>query len=160
MTEELTEVVQSAEASREEEPEGALAVAHKLDCFQRYLSLWVAIMMIAGATIGALAPVVPEKLNKATVFQISLPVAILVWLMIFPMTLKVDFASIRYIAGHPRSLIVTLLCNWAFQPFLMFGLAKLFFTVIYSSVLDEATQKQVQVLYTLCTPTIVTHSSL
>jgi arsenite transporter len=96
-------------------------------------------MMIAGAAIGALAPSVPEQLNEATVFDISLPVAVL----IFPMTVKVDFASIRYIAGHPRSMIVTVLCNWAFQSFLMYGLATLFINIIYCSVLDEATQKQV-----------------
>ncbi|KAG5186384.1 sodium bile acid symporter family-domain-containing protein [Tribonema minus] len=131
-----------AETQREEGAVPISALAHKLDCFQRYLSLWVGLMMIAGAAIGALAPVIPEKLNEATFFDISLPVAILVWLMIFPMTLKIDFASIRYITRHPRSLVVTLFCNWAFQPFLMYGLAKLFFGVIYSSVLDETTQAQ------------------
>jgi ACR3 family arsenite transporter len=58
------------------------------------------------------------------------------------MTLRVDFASLKYVTLHPRSLLVTVTCNWAFQPFLMWGLALLFFRVIYRSVLDTETQKQ------------------
>jgi ACR3 family arsenite transporter len=58
------------------------------------------------------------------------------------MTLRVDFASLKYVTLHPRSLLVTIICNWAFQPFLMWGLALLFFRVFYQRVLDAETQKQ------------------
>lgn len=114
-----------------------------LGLFERWLSVWVALSMIIGTTIGATAPSVARALNQATVAEISLPVAILVWLMIFPMTLRIDFASLKHVALHPRSLLITLICNWAFQPFLMFGLALLFFRVAYSNVLNVDTQKQV-----------------
>ena len=120
----------------------ASSSAPSLGIFERYLSVWVALCMVIGTLIGVFAPSVNDALAKATVAEVSLPVAVLVWLMIFPMSLRIDFASIKDIALHPRSLLITVLCNWAFQPFLMFGLAMLFFRVAYSGVLSIDKQKQ------------------
>ena len=123
-------------------PTAAEEVIPGLSIFERYLSLWVALCMLVGTLIGIFAPSVNEGLAKATVAEVSLPVAVLVWLMIFPMSLRIDFASLKDIAKHPRSLLITVICNWAFQPFLMFGLAELFFRAAYTDVLSEDKQKQ------------------
>lgn len=106
-----------------------------LGIFQKYLSLWVAACMFAGVILGHFLPGVVSALDKLTVYSISLPIAVLIWLMIYPMMLQIDFGSIRRVGRNPRGLAITLIVNWAIKPFTMFLLALLFFKGAYGRIL-------------------------
>ena len=99
--------------------------------FDRHLTIWVALCMAAGILVGRFLPAVPASLERFEVAHVSVPVAVLVWLMIFPMMLKVDFTSIRNVWREPRGLFVTWVVNWLVKPFTMFAVAWLFFRVAF-----------------------------
>ncbi len=80
--------------------------------FEKYLSLWVTLCIIIGVTIGNLLPAIPKTLEKYEYANVSLPIAVLIWLMIFPMMLKVDFTSIKTHIKAPKGLVITLITNW------------------------------------------------
>lgn len=110
--------------------------------FEKYLSLWVLVCMATGVSIGVFLPDIPHFLSKFEYANVSIPVAILIWLMIYPMMLKVDFNSIKQVGKNPKGLIVTWVTNWLIKPFTMYGLAYLFFFVIYKQMLPEALAKE------------------
>lgn len=99
--------------------------------FQRYLSIWVALCIAAGVAIGHWLPAIPQFLGRLEYAHVSIPVAVLVWMMIFPMMLKVDFRSVVNVGRHPKGLVVTCVVNWLVKPFTMFALAWLFFHVVF-----------------------------
>lgn len=99
--------------------------------FQKYLTLWVAICMVIGVLIGKFIPGIPVFLNQFEYAKVSIPVAILIWLMIYPMMMKVDFKSIRDVGKNPKGLFVTWVTNWLIKPFTMYGIAALFFYVVF-----------------------------
>ena len=99
--------------------------------FERYLSLWVALCIVAGVALGRCCPAVPEVLGRWEYASVSLPIAVLIWLMIYPMMLKVDFRSVRGVTRQPRGIVVTCVTNWLVKPFTMYGLAWLFFHVVF-----------------------------
>ncbi|MFA5585270.1 MAG: ACR3 family arsenite efflux transporter [Saccharofermentanales bacterium] len=103
--------------------------------FEKNLSLWVMLCMVAGVLIGKFLPAVPAFLGKFEYAEVSIPIAILIWLMIYPMMLKVDFQSIRNVGKNPKGLFVTWVSNWLIKPFTMFGIAWLFFHVIFQSLI-------------------------
>jgi arsenite transporter len=103
--------------------------------FDRYLSLWVALCIAAGIGLGYLLPGLPQALKQLEYAGVSIPIAVLVWIMIFPMMLKIDFASIRNASKMPKGLAVTLSVNWLIKPFSMFAIAWLFFFVIFKSLI-------------------------
>lgn len=103
----------------------------KMSFFDRYLSVWVALCIITGIAIGKLLPVIPETLGKLEYANVSIPIAVLIWIMIFPMMLKIDFRSVVDAVKMPKGLTVTLITNWLIKPFTMFGIAWLFFFVLY-----------------------------
>ena len=103
--------------------------------FQRYLTLWVALCMVAGVLIGKFLPAVPQFLNQFEYANVSIPIAILIWLMIYPMMLKVDFQSIRDVGKNPKGLFVTWVTNWLIKPFTMFGIAWFFFYVVFKALI-------------------------
>ncbi len=103
----------------------------KMSFFDRYLSVWVALCIITGIAIGKLLPVIPETLGKLEYANVSIPIAVLIWIMIFPMMLKIDFRSVVDAFKMPKGLTVTLITNWLIKPFTMFGIAWLFFFVLY-----------------------------
>ena len=103
--------------------------------FEKYLTVWVALCMGVGVLIGQFLPGVPQFLGKFEYANVSIPVAILIWLMIYPMMLKVDFASIVNVGKNPKGLVVTWVVNWLIKPFSMFGIAALFFYVIFKSLI-------------------------
>lgn len=105
--------------------------------FDRYLTLWVAICIVAGIALGKLLPIVPETLGKYEYANVSIPIAVLIWIMIFPMMLKIDFASIVDAVKMPKGLTVTLTVNWLIKPFTMFGIAWLFFYVVFKAFIPE-----------------------
>ena len=100
--------------------------------FQRYLSLWVALCMVAGVMIGRFWPAFPAFFAQFEVANVSLPIAILIWVMIYPMMLKVDFESILNIRKNPVGLYVTWITNWLIKPFTMFAIAWVFFFVVFA----------------------------
>ena len=110
--------------------------------FDRFLSLWVAACIIAGIAIGKLLPIVPEVLGKFEYASVSIPIAILIWIMIFPMMLKIDFGSIVNAIKMPKGLTVTLTVNWLIKPFTMFGIAWLFFFVIFKAFIPGELAKE------------------
>lgn len=101
--------------------------------FERYLTLWVALCMVTGVLIGRFAPAVPDFLGQFEYANVSIPIAILIWLMIYPMMLKVDFQSVKNVGKNPKGLYITWAVNWLIKPFTMFAIAWLFFNVIFSA---------------------------
>ncbi len=110
------------------------APAKRMNVFERYLSLWVAACMALGVVIGKTLPGMVgavRDLQFGERSQINIPIAILIWLMIYPMMLKIDFASIRGVGKRPTGLIVTLVVNWLVKPFSMAFLGWLFFKHLF-----------------------------
>ncbi len=103
--------------------------------FERYLTLWVSLCIVAGILIGKYLPAIPTVLNKFEYANVSIPVAILIWLMIYPMMLKVDFKSVKDVGRRPKGILITGVTNWLIKPFTMFGIAWLFFYVIFKSLI-------------------------
>ena len=103
--------------------------------FERYLTIWVALCIVIGIAIGQYLPAIPQTLSKFEYANVSIPVAILIWLMIYPMMLKVDFQSIKNVGKRPKGIVITCVTNWVIKPFTMFGIAYLFFYVIFKSLI-------------------------
>lgn len=97
--------------------------------FERYLTIWITLCFIAGIAIGQWIPAVPETLGKWEYANVSIPIAVLIWLMIYPMMLKVDFQSVRNVGKRPKGILITCVTNWLIKPFTMFGIAWFFFVV-------------------------------
>ena len=95
--------------------------------FQRYLTVWVFLCMVAGVALGHWVPSLPSLLGRLEYARVSIPMALLIWVMIYPMMLKVDFNSIRNVGKNPKGLFVTWVVNWLIKPFSMYGIASLFF---------------------------------
>lgn len=103
--------------------------------FEKYLSVWVGICIVLGVAIGIFAPVVPETLALFEYSNVSIPVAILIWLMIYPMMLKIDFTSIMDATKNTKGLTVTCVTNWLIKPFTMYAISVLFFKVIFKNLI-------------------------
>ena len=101
--------------------------------FEKYLTIWVALCIIIGIAVGQWLPAIPQTLSKFEYANVSIPVAILIWLMIYPMMLKVDFQSVKNVGKRPKGIIVTGVTNWLIKPFTMFGIAYLFFYVVFKA---------------------------
>lgn len=104
--------------------------------FERYLTVWVVLCMVAGVLIGKFLPGIPAFLGRFEYANVSIPIAILIWLMIYPMMLKVDFQSIKNVGKNPKGLFVTWVTNWLIKPFTMFGIAWLFFFVVFKGLIS------------------------
>ena len=109
----------------------------KMPFFERYLSLWVALCIVAGILLGRFLPYVFESLGSLEVARVNLPVAVLIWLMILPMLLKIDFRSLTEVRQHWKGVGVTLFINWGVKPFSMALLAWLFIRNIFSGWLPS-----------------------
>ena len=108
----------------------------KMGFFERYLSLWVALCIVLGIAIGQLSGDSIKILSELNVAQVNLPVALLVWLMIYPMMVQIDFGSIKDVGKNPRGLALTLIVNWLIKPFTMAFFAWVFFNNIYLAYLS------------------------
>jgi arsenite transporter len=106
----------------------------RINTFERYLSVWVALCMIAGVALGKIAPGVTSALRRLEFgagSQINVPIALLIWLMIYPMMLKIDFGSILRVRQQPRGLLITIVVNWLLKPFSMAFFGWLFFRHVF-----------------------------
>ncbi len=101
--------------------------------FERYLTIWVIVCMIAGILIGNFSPAFVQFMSNFEYANVSVPIAILIWLMIYPMMMKVDFQSVKNVGKNPKGLFVTWVTNWLIKPFTMFGIAYIFFFVIFKN---------------------------
>src|SRR5512136_2376782 len=108
-----------------------------LGFFAKYLSIWVALCIGLGVAIGYFLPAVPAFLGKFEYARVSIPVAVLIWLMIYPMMLKVDFTSIKNAGKKPKGLIVTLVVNWLIKPFTMYAIAWFFLKVVFKYLIPS-----------------------
>jgi ACR3 family arsenite transporter len=121
------------------------AAPKRLNVFERYLTIWVALCMVAGLAVGRLAPGAVRTvrgLEFGAGSQINLPIAVLIWLMITPMMMKVDFAAVRQVGRRPRGVLVTLVVNWLVKPFSMAAIAWLFFRVVFARWISPADADQ------------------
>lgn len=107
----------------------------KISFFDKYLTLWVALCMVVGVLIGVNLPEIPAFLSKFEYNNVSIPIAVLIWLMIYPMMMKVDFASIKRVKDNPKGLYLTWVVNWVIKPFTMYLIASLFFFVVFQSII-------------------------
>ena len=104
--------------------------------FERYLSVWVALCIVAGVLLGNLFPAVFQAIAAIEYGQINLVVALLIWLMIYPMMVQIDFAAIKDVGKKPKGLVLTLVMNWLVKPFTMAALGWLFFKVFFAGIVD------------------------
>lgn len=106
-----------------------------ISTFQRFLSLWVLLCMVIGVVIGHFLPVIPEALGKLEIAGISIPIAVLIWVMIYPMMMKVDFQSVKQVGKNPKGLFITWITNWLIKPFTMYGIAYLFLFIVFKALI-------------------------
>ena len=113
--------------------------------FERYLSVWVAVCMVLGVALGRLLPGLTGSLRNLEFgagSQVNLPIAILIWLMVYPMMVKIDLTSLLGVRKQPRGLMVTLFVNWLVKPFSMAALAVLFFNHLFLPLIGPALASQ------------------
>ena len=110
--------------------------------FEKFLTVWVLLCMAAGVLIGRFLPGVPALLNRFEYAKVSIPVAILIWVMIYPMMMKVDFQSIRNVGRNPKGLFVTWIANWLIKPFTMYALASFFLYVAFKGLIAPDLAKE------------------
>jgi ACR3 family arsenite transporter len=110
--------------------------------FERYLSVWIGLCILAGITLGLIVPNVFEAIAGLEYASINLVVAIFIWVMIYPMMVNVDFASLKDVGKKPKGLCITLIVNWLIKPFSMAGLGILFFDHIFSGLVDPQDAKE------------------
>jgi len=103
--------------------------------FEKYLTVWVLLCMAVGILIGKFLPAIPSVLEKFQFAGQNLPIAVLIWIMIYPMMMKIDFQSIKNVGKHPSGILISSGSSWLIKPFLMFGLATLFFKVIFGAII-------------------------
>lgn len=108
-----------------------------MSTFERYLTLWVALGIAAGIALGSLFPGLFQLIGSAEIAKVNLPVAVLIWLMIIPMLMKIDFAAIREVGTHWRGMSVTLFANWAVKPFSMAVLGWIFIGWLFAPFLPS-----------------------
>lgn len=116
----------------------------KLDFFERYLSIWVLLCIVGGIGLGQISGAAIQTLSHWELYQVNLPVAVLVWLMIYPMMLKIDFASLKDWPQHVKGMGVTVTINWLIKPFTMAFFAWLFFKVLFVQWLHWLSPEQAQ----------------
>ena len=110
--------------------------------FERFLSVWVGLCIIAGVGLGLLLPEVFGAIAALEFASVNFVVAVLIWVMIYPMMVNVDFASLKDVGKKPKGLCITLVVNWLIKPFTMAGLGVLFFHYIFAGLVDPADAKQ------------------
>ena len=109
-----------------------------MSAFERYLSLWVALCIVAGIILGNLFPGIFEVVSNWEYASVNLVVAVLIWAMVYPMMVAVDFASLKHVHRRPKGLVITVVVNWLVKPFTMAALGVLFFEHVFAGLIDPA----------------------
>lgn len=110
----------------------------RMGIFGRFLSVWVALAIAAGVLLGQYAPAIPQTLAAYEYAQVSIPVAVLIWGMIFPMMVQIDFSALLDVRKQPKGLIITTSVNWLIKPFTMFAISWFFLLVVFKPFIPEA----------------------
>ena len=110
-----------------------------MSLFERWLTLWVGLCIIAGILLGNLTPGLFGALARLEYASVNLVVAVLIWAMVFPMMIAIDFGSLKDVGRRPRGLVITLAVNWLIKPFTMAALAVLFFNYVFAGMIDPET---------------------
>jgi ACR3 family arsenite transporter len=113
-----------------------------LPFFEKYLPAWVIVCIVVGVAIGKFLPVFPQTLSKFEYSHVSIPVAVLIWLMIYPMMMKIDFGSVAKAGKKPKGLVITWVGNWLIKPFTMYVLAWSFFMIIFSNWISASLARE------------------
>lgn len=113
-----------------------------MSVFERYLTLWVALAMVAGIAIGNAAPALVEAVAAAEIASVNLVVATLIWAMVYPMMVGVDPAALKDVVKQPKGLAITLVVNWLIKPFTMAALGVLFFELVFANLISPADAQQ------------------
>jgi ACR3 family arsenite transporter len=116
--------------------------ASPMGLFERYLSLWVALCIAAGVGLGIASPKIFEAIAAIEYASVNLVVAVLIWVMIYPMMVNVDFASVKNVGKKPKGLCITLVVNWLIKPFTMAALGIFFFQYVFAGMVDPQTAKE------------------
>lgn len=107
--------------------------------FERFLTVWVGLGILAGVGLGLLAPDAFALIADLEFAHVNLVVAVMIWVMIYPMMIQIDWSSIKQVGQRPRGLFLTLVVNWLIKPFTMVALGVLFFDYIFASWVDPQT---------------------
>lgn len=118
------------------------ARAAGLGLFEKWLSVWVGGAILAGILLGNMAPAMFAALASIEYASVNLVVAVLIWAMIFPMMVAVDFSAVRHVGDKPKGLIITLAVNWLIKPFSMAALGVLFFQFVFARFLQPSDAQQ------------------
>ena len=113
----------------------------KMSFFEKYLTLFVLVCMAIGVLIGRYITFIPEFLNRFEIANVNITIGILIWVMIYPMMLKIDFTSVKNVGKKPKGLYLTWVVNWLIKPFTMFGIAYLFFYIIFKNIIPSHLQQ-------------------
>jgi arsenite transporter len=113
-----------------------------MGAFGRYLTVWVALAMVIGVAVGQWLPSVPETLSEYEYASVSIPVAILIWAMILPMMVQIDFGSLANVRREPLGLVITTAVNWLVKPFSMFAISWVFLLVVFSPFIEESLARE------------------
>lgn len=113
-----------------------------MSIFERYLTVWIALAMVAGIAIGSVAPGLVSAIAAAEVASVNLVVAALIWAMVYPMMVGVDPSSLRDVVKQPKGLAITLIVNWLIKPFTMAALGVLFFEVVFADLIAPEDAQQ------------------
>lgn len=116
--------------------------AQAIGVFERYLTLWVALCILAGLALGNLMPGMFSLLASLEYASVNLVVAVLIWAMVYPMMIAIDFGSLKAVGKRPKGLIITLMINWLIKPFTMAALAVLFFDYVFAGFMSKADAQQ------------------
>lgn len=112
--------------------------APAIGIFERWLSIWIALSILLGIVLGQMFPALFEALASFEYAQVNLVVAVLIWAMVYPMMISVDFGSIAHVADQPKGLLITLVVNWLIKPFTMAALGVLFFKYLFADFMPES----------------------
>ena len=124
--------------SIEQEIPGGQAAPSGIGIFEKWLSLWVALAIALGVLLGQVLPDLFQVLASLEYAHVNLVVAVLIWAMVYPMMVSVDFGSIRHVTDQPKGLMITLVVNWLIKPFTMAALGVLFFKYLFVDMIDPA----------------------
>jgi len=112
----------------------------KLNVFEKYLTLWVFLCIIAGIILGKAVPGLAASLDRWSIYQVSIPIAVCLFFMMYPIMVKIDFAEVIKAGKTPKPVVLTLILNWAIKPFTMFFIAAFFLTLFYKLGLITGTE--------------------
>ena len=119
-----------------------MATEKKIQFFEKYLTVWVLLCIAGGILLGEVARDTVSILSELNLFNVNIPIAVLVWLMIYPMMVQIDFTSVKNAGKKPKGLMLTLVVNWLVKPFTMVFFAWVFFDQVYSAIISPEQAKE------------------